>query len=118
MDDSELTPEQQRLVEALSSADVETIDLDLLAASSTHWRKVAFVVGTALLSLASRFPGISDVYLSQRIRALVRSGKLSSQGNLLSMRFSEVRLSDAVCSSAEEASGPLRDEKPYGRSGG
>jgi hypothetical protein len=92
MDDPELTSEQQRLVENLSAADVEAIDMALLAASSQNWRKVAFVVGTALLALANRFPGVPDVYFSQRIQSLVRLGKLNSQGNLLSMRFSEVRL--------------------------
>jgi hypothetical protein len=92
MDDPELTSEQQRSVENLSAADVEEIDMALLAASSQNWRKVAFVVGTALLALANRFTGVPDVYFSQRIQSLVRLGKLNSQGNLLSMRFSEVRL--------------------------
>ena len=112
MDDPELTPEQRHLVDALSSTDVEAIDMALLAASSTQWRKVAFVVGAAWLLLESRFPGVPDVYFSERIRALVRSGKLSSQGNMLSMRFSEVRLPGVACKGTEEGKGPMGDEKP------
>jgi hypothetical protein len=91
--DSELTSEQCRLIDALGASDVEAIDMALLAASSKNWRKVAFVVALALQSLADRFPGVPDVYFSQRVHALVSLGKLDSQGNSLCMRFSEVRLS-------------------------
>jgi hypothetical protein len=90
--DPELTPEELRLVEALGGEDVEAIDTALLAAASQNWKKVAWVVGSAFLALADQFPGIPDVYFSQRVQALVRLGKLNSQGNLLCMRFSEVRL--------------------------
>ena len=114
MDDPELTPEQQQMVDAFTSEDVEAIDVALLAASSQQWRKVAFVVVNALRSLDSRFPDLPDVYLSQRVRVLVRTGMLSSQGNMLSMRFSEVRLPASARNEAEEDR-PLRDEKPEGR---
>ena len=90
--DPELTPEQRSQVEALAAADVKAIDEALLIASSQTWRKVALVVGSAMQSLSERYPGVPDVYFSERVRALVGSGKLSSQGNLLRMRFSEVRL--------------------------
>ena len=90
--DPKLTSEQLSRVEALAPTDVEAIDDALLAASSQTWRKVAFVVGSALQSLSERYSGVPDVYFSERIRALVGSGKLVSQGNLLRMRFSEVRL--------------------------
>ena len=35
---------------------------------------------------------VPDVFYSQRARALVKAGKLESQGNLFFIRFSEVRL--------------------------
>ena len=92
--DPELNAAQRKLVGALSTADVNAIDESLLSASTRTWRKVAFVVGTAMISLQRRFPGIPDVYFSQRVAALVDSGKLIAQGNLRRMRFSEVRLVD------------------------
>lgn len=90
--DLELTSEERLLVEALSAADIEAIDTALLAASTQNWRKVAFIVGSALQSLKDRLPGVPDIYFSQRVQALVGLGKLDAQGNLLYMRFSEVRL--------------------------
>jgi hypothetical protein len=36
--------------------------------------------------------GIPDLFYAQRIRHLIASGQLESQGNTTSMRFSEVRL--------------------------
>lgn len=90
--DPELNSEQRRLVDALSTEDVEAIDNALLAASSNDWRKVAFVVGSAFLPLARRFPGIPDIFFLQRVQVLVGLGRLDSQGDLLYMCFSEVRL--------------------------
>ena len=91
--DPKLTSEELRQVELLSAEDIAAIDKALLAASSETWRKVAFVVGSAMHSLAGQFPGVPDLFFSQRVQALVNMGRLNSQGNLHYMRFAEVRIS-------------------------
>jgi len=90
--DRELTVEELRRVATLSGADVSAIDNFLLAASCRTWRKVDFIVGSAMESLNGRFPGIPDIFFAQRVRTLVRSAKLTSQGNVNYMRHCEVRL--------------------------
>ena len=90
--DNTLTPEQLKLVEKLSDAEIETIDTALLANTSIQWRKVARVVATTMNCLPYRVVGIPDSYYSQRIKQLVSAGLLESQGNLSYMRYSEIRL--------------------------
>jgi hypothetical protein len=84
---------QQALANALTADQLEAIDRALLRASDAQWRKVARVVGTAMMSDWEGKPeGIADVFYSQRVAHLVQQGKLEAQGNLARMRFSEVRL--------------------------
>ena len=89
--DPPLTPDQVKLVESLSDADVKAIDDALFESTSNRWRKVARVVATAMLDYPCSVKGIPDVYYSQRVQVLVNSGLLESQGNLSHMRYSEVR---------------------------
>jgi hypothetical protein len=92
MPDPELTSDDIAAIEALDSAQRALIDAQLLSNASTKWRKVAFVVGSAMLQLPEEFDDIPDTFLAQRVRAMVEEGRLESQGNLMYMRFSEVRL--------------------------
>jgi hypothetical protein len=92
-DDPPLDAEDLQAVAALTSDDLGAIDRALLAASHTNWRKVAFVVGTAMDAYPDSYHDIPDVFYAQRIQALVSAGRLEVQGNLRRMRFSEVRLS-------------------------
>ena len=89
--DPPLTPDQIKLIEELTDEDVKAIDEALLASISDKWRKVARVVGTAMLDYPCRVESIPDVYYSQRVQKLVEEGLLESQGNLSYMRYSEVR---------------------------
>ena len=91
--DSAPTAAEIRIINKLSPDQVKRIDDVLLANVASQWRKVARVVGSAMMQLRSEYPGLPDVYYSGRIAELVTSGKLQSQGNLRRMRFSEVRLS-------------------------
>ena len=90
--DPPLTPEQEAKVAQLSDEDIYKIDKELLSQACERWRKVARIVGIAMSELEDRVIGIPDVYYSQRVRLLVESGQLESQGNLEYMRFSEVRV--------------------------
>jgi hypothetical protein len=91
--DSEPTAAELKLINRLTPDQVKKIDEVLLANAAPQWRKVASVVGTAMMRLREEYPGLPDVYYSRRVAALVVTGKLQSQGNLRRMRFSEVRLS-------------------------
>jgi hypothetical protein len=90
--DPPLASAEAKLVAQLSSEQVAAIDRTLLAQATHQWRKVAFVVGSAMSKLPDRIHGIPDIYYAQRVRELVARGALVSQGNLRYMRFSEVRL--------------------------
>ena len=87
-----LRDEEQAVVAALSDTDLQTINTTILAHASTRWLKVARVVGLTADTLQHRFPRLSHSFYAQRVSQLVADGRLDSQGNLLFMRFSEVRL--------------------------
>lgn len=93
--DSLLDPEDQAAVSRLTAAELALIDEELLASCASTWRKVARVVGTAMMAIGERLPDIPDSYYAQRVAALVHCGALESQGNLDYMRYSEVRLPEA-----------------------
>lgn len=91
--DGPMDAEQQARADALTPAQVEAIDRELLRASDLQWRKVARVVGTVMFGDWPGKPdGLADVFYAQRVAGLVRAGKLQAQGDLARMRFSEVRL--------------------------
>lgn len=87
-----LSDKARRFMEGTTKdmADLSDDELDalLLAQAKTTWRKVAMVVGKAML--------LYDIWdedrLGKRIAALVEAGKLESQGNIRKWRYSEVRL--------------------------
>ena len=90
--DPPLNAEQSLRVSKLTQEDLWQMDRVLLAQAAQSWRKVAGIVRGAINELSSRLPDVPDVYYAQRVRHLVEVGKLEAQGNLLHMRYSEVRL--------------------------
>jgi hypothetical protein len=90
-DDGQLDSAELGLIAALSREQIQAIDAKLLTAADTRWRKVAFLVATAMTS-PSRVPGIPDTYYAQRVREMVSSGTLEARGVLSRMRYSEVRI--------------------------
>ena len=91
--DGDLSPEVRALVDNLSPNQLSEIDNALLSNCLTQWRKVAAVVGFTMTNeFMAEYPGIPDVFFSQRVRSLVDRGILESEGNLSYMRYSEVRL--------------------------
>lgn len=107
--DSELTKEQKELASLLTPDDLVLIDRILLSDASVQQRKVARLVGSACMWLKDVFPGLPDVFYSQRIANLVEEGYLESFGNLRRMRFSEVKLTDK----AYEKALSLEGKKAY-----
>jgi hypothetical protein len=89
--DAHLTDEQRHRIEALTDEDVARIDQQLLSHCDGQFRKVAYVVGTAMSLDPERQPGIPDVFYAGRVRRLVECGALQAVGDLSRMRYSEVR---------------------------
>lgn len=90
--DPSLSAAEWRSLLRLTRLRVARIDAALLAQANFQWRKVARVVGTAMLKQSHGIVGVPDVYYAKRVRVLVRRGVLQAQGNLNVMRYSEVRL--------------------------
>ena len=86
------TEEQQARIDELTSEHIRLIDEAILANASSQYRKVARVAGSAMQANDGLVPKVPDIFYAERVRNLVAEGKLESQGNLLYMGFSEVRL--------------------------
>lgn len=90
-DDPVLSEEQQQKAALLSPDDLQMIDTELLKFCIPRWRKIAFVVGSAMGKI-NHFYRLPDIFYAQRVRILVAEGKLEGAGNLFRMGASEVRL--------------------------
>ena len=90
-DDGEPTLEELALVKLATQEDAETVDALILGRCTEQWRKVAMVVGSSLDEYDMKFPNLPYVYMQLRILELVSHGALESQGDVMAMRFSEVR---------------------------
>jgi hypothetical protein len=90
--DRALTEEEERLVSRLTVDDLTAIDEALLERAGPQWRKVAALVSNALRKMERHLPMLPDVYYGRRVRQMVETDVLESQGDLARMRFGEVRL--------------------------
>jgi hypothetical protein len=70
------------------------IDNAILAVAQASWRKVAMVIVKAAERLGPDLPvsDVGDGMIAERVEALVRAGRLISQGDISRWRHSEVRL--------------------------
>src|SRR5262249_42097826 len=66
--------------QASEMLDDEQLDAVLLSSAGHEWRKVARVVGNAMLQIPSRAPGMDDRYFASRVRSLVQRGLLEANG--------------------------------------
>lgn len=90
--DGEMNAEQAKAAASLSLELVKRIDSHLLSLVVGRNRKVARVVGSAMLDEALRVPGVPDLFYRDRVKLLVQKGLVVAEGNLDYMRYSEVRL--------------------------
>jgi hypothetical protein len=87
----------------LVSAPITYFDDLLISCAIDRWRKSARVIGEALMSfIDGPFHQVGEFVLIARLRALARSGRLESKGDMAQPRFSEVRLPGC-----EEAPAPI-----------
>ena len=89
--DRELSAIELGQVESIAPDRLLEIDTALLGNCSERWRKVAYVVGTTMSSPSVTSLSLPDIFYAHRLRQLVSSGELESQGDLSRMRYSEVR---------------------------
>ncbi len=90
--DGDLTEEQKIFVSNLSDEELNGVDQFILSIASYRWKKVAMLVAKVMFDYPGAIDELPDVFYSSRIQKLVEEGKLESQGNLMYMRYSEVRL--------------------------
>lgn len=90
--DTAMDHEEERTVAALTGAQIALIDSVLLAACARSWRKVARIAAAAMTDGPQELADVPAGFFARRVKALVQSGRLESQGDLDYMRFSEVRL--------------------------
>ncbi|MBT2326765.1 hypothetical protein J7E62_31115 [Variovorax paradoxus] len=88
----ELLPAESGWIAERSASEPALIDAALLSQVSNYWRKVARVVGVAMLWMPNRPIGVRDVFFAARVALLVEAGHLECQGDPRRMRSSEVRL--------------------------
>ena len=82
--------EQSLAISKLNDSDLKQIDEALLAEACDKWRKTARIVGFAMMRV--RLPGVPDVFFSNRVKKLVKEGKLLVVGDLNYMGRSEVKI--------------------------
>ena len=86
-----LTPDERARVSRLSEQELVAIDRALVAEAAQQWRKVAMLIARAMDG-PGHISGIPDTFYGQRVRGLVKEGRLESRGNVEYIHFSEVRL--------------------------
>jgi hypothetical protein len=82
------------------SAPIDFFDPLLLSHAKADWQKAAMVIAKSLNDFwNTSFIQTGDLVLAARLRALADAGSLESQGDLLQIRRSEVRLPRGITSS-------------------
>ncbi|MFO1514139.1 MAG: DUF3658 domain-containing protein [Verrucomicrobiota bacterium] len=89
-----ISAEEKAAADLLSAQDLEAIDACILSHCADHFYKVARIMGQTEDKLAGRFPKLSYVIYTQRLKHLVDTGLLDAAGDVFKMRFSEVRFAN------------------------
>ena len=101
MENPPLSAEEQLVAAKLKEADRHVIEATILANCSERWLKVARVVTRTADALKMRYPGLTYVFYTECLCRLVDEGRLDSEGYLLYIRHSEVRLPSQLGSGSE-----------------
>jgi hypothetical protein len=76
----------------LTSAPIEHFDQLLVEQATSDWRKMAYIVGSAMGRSMDDYIQVGDTFLLGRAVALVEAGRLVAEGNPWDMRSCRVRL--------------------------
>lgn len=85
------TAEDLAMIASAPREVVAKLDKALMDATSKDWRKMARLVGDAMLELDSVLPELSDSYYAYRLRSFIEAGALEARGDVSIMRFCEIR---------------------------
>ena len=89
--DSVITEQDINYLKSLSVEALSAIDSVICSHTTGHWKKIAMVISKSYRELEGKDPKLTYEQLLSRLHHLINSGKLSSQGNINVMRFSEVK---------------------------
>lgn len=89
----EPSEEEIELMRAATDAHEDAVDRLVLRECGNRWEKVAKIVGDLIPEFEQSFPNLPFVYMLARMDELEDLGRLEISGNVWSMRYSEVRLS-------------------------
>ncbi|HLW53930.1 MAG TPA: DUF3658 domain-containing protein [Candidatus Angelobacter sp.] len=89
--DRPMEPEDEARARQLTPTELQRIDQVLLSHASDRWYKVARIILHTMFELRGEF-SLPDMFYSQRIKHLVKTGALEAVGNLNRIRHSEVRI--------------------------
>jgi hypothetical protein len=87
-----MSVEEKAASDLLDQQELEAIDACLLSHCTDCFLKVARVILRTESELQHRFPKLTHIFYTQRLRHLVDTGHLLAAGDVFQMRFSEVRL--------------------------
>ena len=90
--DTYLSVEEQEAESRLTPTEIRALDSALIGGALTSWRKVARVVGDALVTMQGQLQPLPLGVYVRRIEALAKGGELEARGNIQFMRVGEVRL--------------------------
>lgn len=96
--DPPLSKEQSDLVSRLTREQLDAIDSGLFAQCAGTWRKVSYIVASAMTQL--ELHGVPDVFFANRLNVRVSQGALEGRGDFSCMRYCEVRLPVGSCANA------------------
>ncbi len=87
-----ISAEEKAAADLLDQQEIEAIDACLLSHCTDRFLKVARVILRTENELQHRFPKLTHIFYTLRLRHLVDTGHLLAAGDVFQMRFSEVRL--------------------------
>lgn len=90
--DTYLSVGEQEVESRLTEAEIRELDRALIGGALTSWRKVARVVGDAMVTLQGQQQPLPLGVYVRRVEALSQSGRLEARGRIQFMRVGEVRL--------------------------
>jgi len=90
--EDQLSSEQEVRVASLTAEEVAWIDAALILHTRPQWRKLAMFVALAMADCRGQITDVPDVFYSKRTAQLVSEGKLLASGDLLRMRYCEIKL--------------------------
>ena len=86
-----ISAEEKAAADLLGQQELEVIDACILSHCTDRFLKVARVILRTENELQHRFPKLSHIFYTQRLRHLVDTRHFQAAGDVVQMRFSEVQ---------------------------